>query len=84
LSHNELIKGWPATHYDEPLGTEVYLQFKGDGKEEEDVQNILDNIRSGKGLKKCQMMPPEKLLQNERLKQAYYSMMDQGRWVSYI
>jgi hypothetical protein len=29
-------------------------------------------------------MPPEKLLQNERLKQAYYSMMDQGRWVSYI
>ena len=46
---------WPVCHYDEPLGTKVYLEFGDAAKGKE----ALETVRTGTNLPTCQMKPFE-------------------------
>ena len=69
---------WPVCHYDEPLGTKVYLEF-GDATKGKEA---LETVRTGTNLPTCQMKPSNTIMNDVTAKKKYYSVMDGGRWVT--
>ena len=85
VSYSENVK-WPVCHYDEPLGTQVYLEFGGSGGDGDggavDGAKSLANVRSGGDLSFCSVRPLPEIHVDKVQKKIWYDMMDQGRWVT--
>ena len=75
---DEQSAAWPPSHYDEPLGTQVFLNFEGALRTDEEMKSLLEGGEGGGvQLPPCSLVPPPNASQTW-----YRSGPGDGRWVN--